>query len=148
MATLSFVNAYAVNTATTEAGKEANDLAIVYTNPLNGAIVDDGGGATFSGNDVAVELEIEGVTYFGWISRPIKDGQVVNAFYFWSDPFFTDLATTAADNSDPDSDSSNNIGFVLVVDQASFDANLITVAGDATLMKVKTSSDGVARHRN
>jgi hypothetical protein len=147
MATLSFVNAYAVNTATTPARKEANDLDIVFTS-LNGALIDDGGGATFSGNDVAVELEIDGVTYFGWISRPIKDGQLVNGFYFWSDPAFTSLAAAAANNSDPDNDDSNNFGFVLVVDQAAFNADLDLVPGSPTLRNVNTSSDGVADNLN
>ncbi|MFP5394282.1 MAG: hypothetical protein ACLGI6_22540, partial [Gammaproteobacteria bacterium] len=108
---------------------------------LNLTRIDDRtGGQNFSGNDVVVEAVINNVTYFGWISRPIKSGGVVRGFYFWTDAQFTTLATATNDgNADGDSIVADNAGFVLVVDQAWFDA-LPTSGG---VKNVGTSSDRV-----
>ncbi len=74
MASYTFVNAYAVNTATTPAGKEQNSIDF-STTALGRAVISDGSnGVNFSGNDVVVQLTINGTNYFGWISRPIKSG--------------------------------------------------------------------------
>ena len=58
LVSLNFTNAYAVNTATTPAGKESNSLDFVPTS-LNVARIDDKtGNQNFSGNDVVVELVV------------------------------------------------------------------------------------------
>lgn len=142
MAKLSFSNAYQINTATTAAAKEANSADFIFT-ALNVTRIDDkSGGVNFSGNDVVVELEINGQIYYGWISRPIKSGGVVRGFYFWTDPQFTSLAAATADgNADGDGNSADNFGFVLVVDQAWF--NALPLAAGGTLKNAGTSSDRV-----
>lgn len=142
LAKLSFVNAYAVNTATTPAAKEANSVDIATTSLHVTRIDDRTGGVNFSGNDVVVEAQIDGITYFGWVSRPIKSGGVVRGYYFWTDPQFGTLAAATADgNADGDSNALDNRAFVLVVDQAWFDAQPTFAGG--TLRNVGTSSDRV-----
>jgi VCBS repeat-containing protein len=140
MASLTFVNAYAVNTATTPAGKELNSIDF---NPaaLGTAVISDGsGGVNFSGNDVVVRLTINNTDYFGWISRPIKSGGQVKGFYFWRDASFGDLnAATTDSNRDTDGNDLDNSGFVLVVDQAWFNA----IATTGGLKNVGSSSDRV-----
>ena len=145
MANFTFLNAYVVNTGTTEADKEQNGIDFTPV-ALGTAFADDKEiSSQFSGNDVVVQLSIGGTDYYGWISRPIKSGGKVKGFYFWSDPDFVDLATATADgNADGDSDASDNIGFVLVVDQAYFDG-LATVGG---LKNVGSSSDRVDSNLN
>ena len=140
LVSLNFTNAYAVNTATTPAGKESNSLDFVPTS-LNVARIDDKtGNQNFSGNDVVVELVVGGNTYYGWISRPIKSGGVIKGFYFWRDAQFTDLnAATTDGNSDGDGVTTDNTGFILVVDQTYFDG-LPTTNG---LKNVGSSSDRV-----
>ncbi len=123
-ATLTFSNAYEVNTATTPAGKESNSHDFVYA-PLGQVIVSDAiNSRFFSGNDVsATAVTIGNTTYYGWISRPIKSGGIVRGFYFWTDADFTSLAAAQADgNMDGDSNVADNRGFLLVVDQAWFDS--------------------------
>jgi hypothetical protein len=88
MANLTFINAYAVNTATTPAGKELNSIDFNPAALGTATISDGGGGVNFSGNDVVVRLTINNNDYFGWISRPIKSGGQVKGFYFWRDAGF------------------------------------------------------------
>jgi len=77
------------------------------------SINDNTGQGTFSGNDVVVDLTINGTTYHGWISRPIKDQGIVRGFYFWYDPQFTSFALASADgNQDGDSNAADNQGLV------------------------------------
>ena len=142
MATLSFANAYAVNTATTPAGKEQNSLDFVYTSLGAPSIDDSTNSSQFSGNDVcAIGLNINGHTYYGWISRPIKVGGQIKGFYFWTDADFTSLAAAQADgNSDGDGNVSDNTGFILVVDQSYFDGLHIAPGG---VGNVGSSSDRV-----
>ena len=123
-ATLTFANAYKVNTATTPAGKEANSHDYINTSLGQVQITDATNSRFFSGNDVsATALTIGTETYYGWISRPIKSGGVVRGFYFWTDADFTSLAAAQADgNQDGDSNVADNQGFLLVIDQAWFDS--------------------------
>ncbi len=123
-ATLTFANAYKVNTATTPAGKEANSHDYVDTSLGQVQITDMTSSRFFSGNDVsATALTIGANTYYGWISRPIKSGGLVRGFYFWTDADFNSLAAAQADgNQDGDSNVADNQGFLLVVDQAWFDS--------------------------
>ena len=123
-ATLTFANAYKVNTTTTPAGKEANSHDYINS-PLGQVQVTDATNSRFfSGNDVsATALTIGANTYYGWISRPIKSNGVVRGFYFWTDADFNSLAAAQADgNQDGDSNVADNQGFLLVVDQAWFDS--------------------------
>ena len=144
MANFNFTNAYQVNTGTTPAGKEANSHDFFYTSLGAATIDDDTNSEAFSGNDVAaIGINIGGVTYYGWISRPVKVQGDVKAFYFWTDPDFTSLALATADgNQDGDSDASDNIGFILVVEQSYFDT---LGAGHAVgdILNVGSSSDRV-----
>ncbi len=114
------------------------------------SINDNTSSGTFSGNDVVVDLTINGTTYHGWISRPIKDQGVVRGFYFWYDPSFTTFqAATLDGNQDGDSNAIDNQGFVLVVDQNWFSA--ITAGApvhnngstNANVYEVGSSSDRV-----
>ncbi|GAB6390181.1 VCBS domain-containing protein [Stutzerimonas marianensis] len=123
-ATLTFANAYKVNTATTPAGKEANSHDYINTSLGQVQVTDATNSRFFSGNDVsATALTIGTDTYYGWISRPIKSNGVVRGFYFWTDADFNSLAAAQADgNQDGDSNVADNQGFLLVIDQAWFDS--------------------------
>ncbi|MCI0915925.1 VCBS domain-containing protein [Pseudomonas stutzeri] len=123
-ATLTFANAYKVNTATTTAGKEANSHDYINTSLGQVQVTDATNSRFFSGNDVsATALTIGANTYYGWISRPIKSNGVVRGFYFWTDADFNSLAAAQADgNQDGDSNVADNQGFLLVIDQAWFDS--------------------------
>ncbi|WP_218011507.1 VCBS domain-containing protein, partial [Azohydromonas lata] len=146
LASYTFVNAYRVNTATTPAGKEANSLDFVFTGTQASVQIDDNNfnSRNFSGNDVSVvALKINGVDYYGWISRPIKSGGVVKGFYFWTDNDFTSLQAAQTDgNQDGDGNVADNVGFVLVVDQAYFNSLGGTQVAN-TLKNVGSSSDRV-----
>ncbi|SFQ12695.1 VCBS repeat-containing protein, partial [Geopseudomonas sagittaria] len=144
LANLSFSNAYAVNVASTPAGKESNSHDFIATGLGIASISDDTNSNLFSGNDVAaIGINIGGQEYFGWISRPIKSGGVVRGFYFWTDTNFNSLATAQADgNMDGDSNVADNRGFLLVVDQAWFDS-LGWKDQAANLKNVGSSSDRV-----
>jgi VCBS repeat-containing protein len=123
-ANFNFVNAYEVNTATTPAGKESNTHDFIFSG-LGQVTVDDAlNSPLFSGNDVsATSVVIDGTTYHGWISRPIKVQGEIKAFYFWTDADFTTLAAAQADgNTDGDRNVADNRGFILVVDQAYFNS--------------------------
>jgi VCBS repeat-containing protein len=179
-ASFSFVNAYemltdrdgddTVDNTENWAEKEQETHTLVVAN--NGTDADKGGlgpaiinddtdSASFSGNDVvAIGIDIDGTTYFGWISRPLKvQGEVVG-FYFWTDQNFTTLALAQADgNQDGDRNVTDNKGFILVVDQTYFTDKIaaglapITVqassvysaqpAGTYNTIEVKSSSDRV-----
>lgn len=144
MPTLNFVNAYGVYTSGGNlALKEQNSIDFTFTS-LNVARVSDGtNGTSFSGNDVPVELTINGTSYYGWISRPIKVGGVVRGFYFWSDPDFRTLSDATTDgNMDGDSSAADNFGFVLVVDQAYF-TQLAGNSAPGSVLNVGSSSDRV-----
>src|SRR4051812_6589046 len=140
MASFTFVNAYAVDVTRTPAAKEQNAYDFLPTG-LGAASISDNGGQLFSGNDVAaIGINIGGTTYYGWISRPIKQNGQVKGFYFWTDTSFTSLATATADgNTDADGNVADNQGFILVVDQSYFDA--IAVVGG--YKSVGSSSDRV-----
>ncbi|QSX32635.1 VCBS domain-containing protein [Shewanella avicenniae] len=165
-----FVNAYAMlrdingdgiaNNTENWAEKEQSSHTIIisdetYANGLGPVTVDDSNYNShyFSGNDVsAIGINIGGTDYYGWISRPLKVQGEVKAFYFWTDTDFVDFETAQADgNQDGDSDSSDNLGFILVVDQAYFDGLTktdLTVATGAeagiySVVDVKSSSDRV-----
>ncbi|PLX90146.1 MAG: hypothetical protein C0614_01195, partial [Desulfuromonas sp.] len=148
-ATLNFQNAYRVNIATTPAGKESNSHDIIWNNLAIDSIIDDGtSNDLFSGNDVSViGINIAGTTYYGWISRPVKDTGNVKGFYFWTDNDFVDLDTARADgNTDGDRDVTDNQAFILVVDQSYFDGEPVTgtvnISGtDYDLKNVGSSSD-------
>lgn len=141
-ATFSFVNAYKMvydlnlngvidgNLGESDAAKEQSRSNFNPANLGTVRINDDTGSQSFSGNDVsAIGLNIAGTDYYGWISRPIKSNGIVRGFYFWTDVNFTNLATAQADgNSDADGNTADNRGFVLVVDQAWFTANVVNVA--------------------
>jgi hypothetical protein len=146
MASYSFVNAYAVNTATSPAAKEQNSIDIDITAPLGGVTVnDDTPNYNFNGNDVvAISITIGGQSYYGWISRPIKVGGQVKGFYFWYDQDWTGVnglsLATADGNSDGDDNIADNKAFVLVVDQSYFNT-LAPYSGN--LVNVGSSSDRV-----
>lgn len=115
LATYTFSSSYQV---TNEAGKETNFHTFNTAAPLQGVTITDGSTIReFSGNDISAQaVVIGGVTYYGWVSRPIKvTGQVVG-FYFWTDLDFTTLQLAQADgNADADGSTADNLGFVLVV---------------------------------
>ncbi|MDP3653395.1 MAG: VCBS domain-containing protein, partial [Rhodoferax sp.] len=148
-----FVNAYAMvydlnnngaivgSTGETDAAKEQNSHNF-NTAGLGSVKVDDYNynSKYFSGNDVnAIGLNIGGTTYFGWISRPIKSGGVVRGFYFWTDDSFSNLQLAQADgNQDGDSNTADNKGFLLVVDQAWFTQQIAT----STSYTINNAKDG------
>jgi len=143
LATYNFTNVYQVNTATTPAGKESNSHDFIFTS-LGAPTIDDGiGSRHFSGNDVsATGININGQTYYGWISRPIKVQGEVKGFYFWTDSDFTSLTIAQADgNMDGDSNVTDNSGFILVVDQAYFTTTFGTENG--SIKNIGSSSDRV-----
>lgn len=143
-ASLTFSNAYEVNVATTPAGKESNSHDFVFTALGQVNVTDATNSRFFSGNDVSsTALSIGSNTYYGWISRPIKSGGVVRGFYFWTDRDFASLAQAQADgNQDGDSNVADNRGFLLVLDQAWFDAQGWKNQS-ANLKNVGSSSDRV-----
>ena len=182
LASFNFVNAYemlrdldgdgVVDNNEYWAAKEQETHTIIfgngsYTNGLGQTKFTDGTNSQFfSGNDVsgAVSLVIGGQTYYGWISRPVKVGGVVKAFYFWTDASFTTLALAQADGNQDgavgDPGVSDNRGFILVVDQSYFNGltkttgfnvpstNSSPEAGTYTTSVVKSSSDRVDASMN
>lgn len=105
------------------------------------AISDGGVGQSFSGNDVSASVvTINNTTYYGWISRPIKSNGIVRGFYFWTDQQFTTLALAQQDgNRDLDGNAADNRGFLLVVDQSWFDAQ---IAKKSTAVTLNNAKDG------
>ena len=140
------VNAYPlrVTGGSPLAEKEQNSFDIDFTAPTGSVSIDDGQIATsFSGNDVVAGLTVGGTTYYGWISRPIKDGGVVRGFYMWIDAQFNTLAAATSDgNADADG-GADNIGFALVFDQAWFTAQTYKSGSSNTLKTIGSSSDRV-----
>ncbi|MBR9888305.1 MAG: hypothetical protein GYB20_11510 [Oceanospirillales bacterium] len=125
-----------------------------YTTGLGAVSVnDDAESNYFSGNDVsAIGINIGGQDYYGWISRPLKiQGEVV-AFYFWVDQDFVNLTTAQADgNQDADSANSpadpgvtDNMGFILVVNQSYFDGEIASNVSTTTVTGAGTSYSAVA----
>ena len=113
------------------ADKEQNLHYFNSSRSLGVVSLNDGtNGQSFSGNDVsAIAAVVNGQTYYGWISRPIKANGIVRGFYFWTDTRFTDLAAAQADgNQDGDSSVLNNRGFVFVVDQTWFNTQISSTA--------------------
>jgi hypothetical protein len=148
MANLTFNNIYLVDTSSTPAFLEANQINIFYTGAGPGTIDDGTANANFDGNDVAVSLTIGGSTVYGWITRTIKDHGDTKAFYLWTDPDFTSLAAAiASGNQDHDANVLDNSGYVLVIDQAWFDAQPM-LDPDLNLKHLDSSSDPVAANLN
>lgn len=161
-ASFSFSNAYemvydlnnnaAVDNTERWADKEQNLHYFNASTSLGQVQVSDGtGNLNFSGNDVsATSIVIGGNTYYGWISRPIKSNGDVKGFYFWTDvssayggkTAFTSLPIAQADgNMDGDSNSTDNRGFLLVVDQAWFDQQIAATKG-ANTISINNTKDG------
>ncbi|MBU3653390.1 MAG: hypothetical protein FGM44_09950, partial [Limnohabitans sp.] len=163
LASFNFVNAYAMvydlnnnSTGTSSnitggidvgerwAEKEQNLLYFNASVSLGGVQISDGSnGLSFSGNDVsAIGIVINGSTYYGWISRPIKANGVVKGFYFWTDNDFTNLTLAQQDgNQDADANVKDNRGFLLVVDQSWFDTQINATKG-ATTVGINNLKDG------
>ena len=90
---------------------------------------------------------------YGWASRPVKDtGNRIVGLYLWSDTDFTSLSAAVADgNADGDSaggknksDTSDNFGYIIVIDQNYFDGIAFDSSGDGeTYKEIGTSSDKV-----
>lgn len=160
LANFNFTNAYemvydlnndaVINPAERWADKEQNSHYF-NTAPLGSVTIDDGNNViNFSGNDVsAIGINIAGNTYYGWVSRPIKSGGIVRGFYFWTDVSFTNLALAQADgNQDGDSTVTDNRGFLLVVDQAWFGAQITANHTTTTLNNVKDGNLGSVTYSN
>jgi VCBS repeat-containing protein len=137
LASYAFINAYEmvydlnndgiINTNERWSDKEQNTHYFNADDSLGGITILDGTeNRFFSGNDVsATSIVIGGETFYGWISRPIKSGGDIKGFYFWTDVDFTSLEAAQADgNRDLDANVRDNRGFLLVVDQAWFDARI------------------------
>lgn len=110
-------------------------------------VIDGTNNQNFSGNDVSVTaLVINGTTYYGWISRPIKDQGIVRGFYFWTDDNFNNNGSAAANfaaaqadgNQDGDRNVTDNRGFLLVVDQGWF----TTQINNGSQMTISSTKDG------
>ncbi len=150
-ANYTFVNAYKMVYDLNKSGgvnvsgesAAAKEQSGINFNPtsLGQVTIDDGSGSQqFSGNDVSATIVVGGVTYHGWISRPIKSNGDVKGFYFWTDINSTTLALAQADgNADADGNSADNRGFVLVVDQAWFTTNVIN-SGNLLSLPAATGS--------
>jgi hypothetical protein len=112
--------AYAVDTDETPGTRDQNSHT--FTNDaitVTSIEVDTDPGDGF-GNDIlaSITLVIDGkdTTYFGWISRQIKDKGQTQGLYFWTDPSFTSeqaaLDGYEAKRKDPDK---NNQAFILAL---------------------------------
>ncbi|MEY2801299.1 MAG: hypothetical protein RL513_884, partial [Pseudomonadota bacterium] len=125
------------------AGKEQQDIAFDPSTWKPTVTISDGSaGQTFSGNDLSVDLTVDGVHYYGWISRTIKDQGAVRGFYFWRDADFNSLAAAQADrNADGDNNAVDNTGFILVVDRSWFEQQGYST--DTGYKVVGSSSDNV-----
>ena len=126
------------------ADKEQNLHYFNASTPLEVVRISDGtNNQNFSGNDVStISVVVNGTTYYGWISRPIKANGIVRGFYFWTDDRFSTLAAAQADgNQDGDRTVLNNRGFVFVVDQVWFDQQIAATKG-ATTRAINNTKDG------
>lgn len=133
-----------IDTTERWADKEQNLHYFNASNPLGVVRINDGtGNQNFSGNDVsATSVVVNGTTYYGWISRPIKANGIVRGFYFWTDTRFTDLPAAQADgNQDGDRSVLNNRGFVFVVDQIWFNQQINDTKGTNALA-INNQKDG------
>ncbi len=90
------------------------------------------------GNDVlaSVTLEIGGeeTTYFGWISRQIKDKGETQGLYFWTDPSFTSAEEALKGYKYQRGDSDNNTAFILAL-------GTTWEGAEGRIYKEKSSSD-------
>ncbi len=156
-ASYAFVNAYEMvydlnasgavqgNLGESDAAKEQSGINFNPNISLGRVTIDDGiGSQAFSGNDVsATAIVLNGATYYGWISRPIKSNGTVRGFYFWTDTNFTSLASAQANgNADADNNTADNRGFVLVVDQTWFDGQISSTR--STALSTGTDINGLA----
>ncbi len=126
------------------ADKEQNLHYFNSSTSLGVVRISDGtNGQNFSGNDVsAISVVVNGTTYYGWISRPIKANGIVRGFYFWTDDRFTTLQLAQADgNQDGDRSVLNNRGFVFVVDQVWFTDQINATKGTSTI-SINNQKDG------
>ncbi len=142
LASFDFIQVYEV---TNVADKETNLHVFDTAEALGSASISDNENSyLFSGNDIsAIAIDIGGETFYGWVSRPIKDQGKVVAFYMWTDADFSSLQDAVADgNQDGDSDPSDNRGFILVVNQARFEAAWTALPG-GSLAEIGSSSDRV-----
>ncbi|MEY3660045.1 MAG: hypothetical protein RLZZ169_870, partial [Pseudomonadota bacterium] len=114
------VQAYAVDTGTTPG--TFNQSSHAFTNDaitVTSIEVDTDPGDGF-GNDIlaSITLVIDGkdTTYFGWISRQIKDGKETQGLYFWTDPSFTSEQAALDGYKDQSKDpDQNNPAFILAL---------------------------------
>ena len=134
----------AVDTTERWADKEQNLHYFDSTHALGQVVINDGSnGVNFSGNDVsATALVINGNTYYGWISRPIKANGLVRGFYFWTDSRFVDFATAQADGNQDGDNSLNNRGFLLVVDQTWFSSQITSTGISESINNLKDGNHG------
>ncbi|MDR2189385.1 MAG: VCBS domain-containing protein, partial [Azonexus sp.] len=146
-ATFTFADSYEILDA--NPAKEQSSFSFDKTDSKGVATIDDDNynNAYVSGNDVsAIGIDVGGETFYGWISRTVKVGGVVTAFYFWTDVEFTDLASAQQDgNQDGDGNPADNRGFVLVVDPIRFQQQ---IAGGNNIVNLSTSSDRVDKAIN
>lgn len=111
--------AYAVDTDETPGTRNQNSHA--FTNDaitVKSIQVDTDPGDGF-GNDIlaSITLVIDGkdTTYFGWISRQIKDGKETQGLYFWTDSSFTSEGEALDGYKDQRADPDNNQAFILAL---------------------------------
>jgi hypothetical protein len=112
--------AYAVETDETPGTRNQNSHT--FTNDaitVTSIEVDTDPGDGF-GNDIlaSITLVIDGkdTTYFGWISRQIKDGKETQGLYFWTDPSFTSEQAALDGYKDQSKDpDKNNPAFILAL---------------------------------
>jgi CshA-type fibril repeat protein len=116
----SVTQAYAVDTEDTPGTR--NQSSHAFTNDaitVKSIEVDTDPGDGF-GNDIlaSITLVIHGkdTTYFGWISRQIKDGKETQGLYFWTDPSFTSQKVALDGYKDQSKDpDKNNPAFILAL---------------------------------
>ncbi len=112
--------AYAVDTDETPGTRDQNAHTFLgQALTVKSIEVDTTPGSGFS-NDVlaSLTLEIDGkeTTYFGWISRQIKDGSKTQGLYFWTDPSFTSAGAARDGYKDQSKDpDKNNHAFILAL---------------------------------
>ncbi|MEG3637915.1 Ig-like domain-containing protein [Magnetococcus sp. PR-3] len=114
---------------------------------LGATTINDGSSqGSFSGNDVVVQLDVDGNTYYGWISRPIKSKGDVKGFYFWYDTDWTSFSDAVNDgNQDGDRDASDNRAILLVVDDSYFQGVISggqETTADGTTVILQTNASG------
>jgi hypothetical protein len=111
--------AYAIHTEETPGTRNQNSHA--FTNDaitVKSIEVDTDPGDGF-GNDIlaSITLAMDGkdTTFFGWISRQIKDGSKTQGLYFWTDKSFTSEQAALDGYKDQSKDPDNNKAFILAL---------------------------------